>query len=328
MEVGFELRPWRPGDEAAINDGFNQVFGQSRALDEWSWKFCRAPVPSPIMLAWDDQGLLSQYAGIPARVQVGGGVYWAAQIVDVFSTRRARRLFARRGVYVRTVEAFFEQFGESGEFRLLYGFPGKRALRLGVLQLGYDAMEPLPIRQLSRALDAGAGSLRSRLYRAQEVSWDHAEIARLWERVGSRYAAGVVRDGARVKQRLAGHPSVEYRILLIFRRWGREPVGWVAFRVDSDVVRWMDLVWDEAHPGALELATRVARRLAREAGAASEQLWLNGDDKAREVLLNMGYLEEPEPNGLVLVAKSFPGGPDLDAMRGGMYLTMADADLW
>jgi hypothetical protein len=70
--------------------------------------------------------VLAHYAGVPERFQIEGRVWNAAQIVDVYSARKARASFTRRGVWVQTVEAFFDAFGRSGRSPLLFGFPSPR----------------------------------------------------------------------------------------------------------------------------------------------------------------------------------------------------------
>ena len=321
------IRPWRPGDEVAINDAFNRVFRLDRPLDDWRWKFQRHEVPAPIMTAWRGGELLAHYAGVPALFQVDGRVVWAAQIVDVFSTPAARRRFARRGVYVRTVEAFFAEYGETGRFPLLYGFPGARALRLGLLQLGYGAMEPQPVTVWERPAGRARLAPRRFPYRAEPLEPDDPRPDRLWRRIGARYPVAAVRDGRRLAARLTGRPGVEYRTFLVTPRFSREPVAWVAFRTGDGTVRWADLVWDPAHPGALELAARLGEVLVRQTGAPGESLWLGGDPEAAAVLESLGFTARPEPAGLVMVARSFAGGPDVRAMEGRIYLTMADSDL-
>ena len=49
-------RPYRAGDEVAINDGFNRVFGLQRSLAEWWWKFAPDTTAPWIMLAFDEEG--------------------------------------------------------------------------------------------------------------------------------------------------------------------------------------------------------------------------------------------------------------------------------
>jgi len=321
------FRPYRSGDEGAINQTFNEVFRADRPLEEWLWKFPWRPGGRSIMLAFAGEELLAHYAGLPLPFQVDGRVVEAAQIVDVFSTRAARRRFARKGVWVRTVERFFEHFGQSGRHPLLFGFPGRRALRLGVLQLGYDAMEPQGIVQLARASGTARGFGRRLAYRAQPARDWEPLLDRLWERVRGDYPVAAVRDARRALTRLAGRPGVRYHRFLVLPRFSEEPVAFVAFRYDEKLCSWVDLLWDHDHPGALELAAHLSRELAALHGAPREELWLNGDESGVSVLESMGFVRETQPDGLVMVARSFDESLDVRVLEDRVYLTMADADL-
>ncbi len=322
---GIELRPYRRGDEEVINRTFNQVFRTARSLEEWRWKF--GGPEAVAMLAWHGDDLLAQYAALPVRVQVDDASYDAAQIVDVFSTREARRQLRRRGVWIQTVERFFERFGASGRLPLLYGFPGKRALRLGVLQLGYDAMAPEPIVYLRRSDPAPRSSLGRLAYRAELVDPGSSELDELWERIRAQYPVAVARDAARLGRRLSGHPTARYHCFLLRRRFGATAVGFVAFRTDGPACQWVELLWDHDHPGVLALAAHLGGKMVAQAGLAREEMWLNGDRLGESILRDRGFVRSEEPSGLVMVARSFDHGLDVGRLPGRVYLTMADADL-
>jgi hypothetical protein len=228
---------------------------------------------------------------------------------------------------VQTVERFFATFGESGRYPLLFGFPGRRALRLGVLQLGYDAMAPQPITYLHRPLVAPRAGLRRLLYRAELARDFEPRLDDLWQRVQTHYPVAAVRDAARALRRLAGHPRRHYHRFLLFPRFSNEAVAFVAFAVDGACCRWVDLLWDHGHPGALDLVCRLGAQVARTTGAVREELWLNGDPHGRELLEGRGFAVAEEPNGLVMVARSFARELDVTALAGRVYVTMADADL-
>ncbi|NOZ77945.1 MAG: GNAT family N-acetyltransferase [Acidobacteria bacterium] len=324
---GVVFRPYRTGDEEAINRGFNEVFKTSRSLDEWRWKFPPAEGGRPIMLAFSGNDLVAHYAGIPVMFQIGEREVPAVQIVDVFSTKAGRRGFSRRGVWVRTVETFFAEFGASGRYSLLFGFPGKRALRLGVLQLGYDAMPPQEIASFHREPGGARTSVQRLAYRAELVGGVEPRLDALWRRVRGDYPVAVVRDARRVSRRLSGRPGVTYHRFVILPRFSAAPVGFVAFRTDGGVCRWVDLVWDHSHPGALALVSHLGARLAAAVEAGYEELWLNGDAAGAERLVSLGFERRPEPNGLVMVARSFDPSLDVTALDGRVFITMADADL-
>ena len=321
------IRPFEPGDENAVNSGFNDAFNLDRSLDEWAWKFPPQPDGRLIMLAEIESDLLAHYGGMPVRFTIDGRDWTGAQIVDVYSTRAARRGFTRKGVWVRTVEAFFEAFGESGRASLLYGFPSPRPLRLGVLQLGYDAVEPQPIVYLSRQPSAAASSRRRHLYRAELAADWEPRLDDLWSRVRGDYPVAVIRDADRALHRFAGHPTVRYHRFLIFPRFGRAAVAWVVFRSDEGRCRWVDLLWDRSHPGALELVNHLSVGLAAQTGAELEELWLNGDEAGRRALEKRGFEQSEVPGQLVMVARAFDPELDVTALDGRIYLTMADADL-
>jgi len=320
-------RPYRLGDEAAINDGFNTAFRLDRPLAEWAWKFPHREGGRLIMITERGGELLAHYAALPVRFRIDDRVWPAAQIVDVFSARKARGAFTRRGVWVRTVDAFFDSFGRSGISPLLFGFPSPRPLRLGVLQLGYDSMEPQSITYLSRRTPTRPAGRRRLLYRAELARDWEPRLDALWERVRDSYPVAVVRDADRALHRLAGHPRVRYHRFLVFPRLSARPVAFGAFRTDQGRCRWLDLLWDHAHPGALDLLDHLSAGLAAQTGAELEEMWLNGDAEGRVRLEGRGFECSEVPGKLMMVARAFDPEIDLERVAGRVYLTMADADL-
>jgi len=321
------IRPFVAGDEERVNQAFNQVFGRRRTLAEWGWKFPIAPDGRPIMLGTLGDEVVTQYASIEAPFQVDGRVVLAAQIVDAYAVAKARGTLVRRNFWVRTVEAFFSTFCEHGHIAMLFGFPGQRHLRLGLLQLGYGSVEPQAIVYLRRTCTQKWNSVRRAPYRAQLArDWEPC-VDTLWSRVRHSYPVAAVRDAERMLRRLAGHPTVYYHRFVVFPRFSTQPVAYAAFRIDGGRCRWLELVWDHDHPGALTLLSHLSARLAHQASAGVEELWLNGDPPGLELLCSLGFELMPEPNELVLVARSFDNQLDVTRLDQRVYLTMADADL-
>jgi hypothetical protein len=320
-EPEIVVRPFRPGDERAINDAFSASFGVERSLDEWSWKFPVEATGRLIMLAEQGGEPVAHYAAAPVRFAVDGRVWAAGQIVDVFSAPRVRG----RRVWVQTAERFFDEFARSGRYPLLFGFPSPRHRELGVPQLRYVPLQP--IGYLVRRPPSPAAGRRRLLYRAELARDWEPRLDELWRRVRRHYPVAVVRDAEWALRRLAGHPTVRYHSFLVLPRIGRAAVAYAAFRSDGGRCRWVDLLWDHAHPGALELLLHLSARLAVQTGAECEELWLNGDPSARSRLEAAGFEERPEPGGLVLVARAFDPEIDLSRVAGRVYITMADSDL-
>jgi len=321
------IRPYRLGDEVAVNRGFNEAFGVSRSLEEWAWKFGAEPEGRLIMVAERGGEILAHYAALAVRFGVDGRSVRAGQIVDVFSAPAALRSLIRKGVLVQTVESFFDAYGRSGGVPLLFGFPSPRHRRLGVLQLGYDSMPPQPIVYLSRRSPRPPARRRRLLYRAEPARDWEPRLDELWDRVRHHYPVAAIRDAEWAVRRFAGHPSARYHRFLIFPRMAAHPVAFVAFRSDSGRCRWVDLVWDHEHPGGLELVRHMSGRLADQTGAELEELWLNGDPEGRTRLEEAGFRVSEEPGKLVMVARAFDDRIDLQAFDERVYVTMADADL-
>lgn len=325
-DADLTIRGYRPGDETAINDGFNRAFRRRRSMAEWAWKFPPEPGGRLIVVAERAGELVAHYAALPTRFQIDGRLWAGGQIVDVFATRVARSGIAPRGAMVATAEEFFDRIGRSGRNPFLYGFPGRRHRRQGSLQLGYDEMGFEPVTYLWRRA-ARAAAPRRLLYRAEPARDWEPRLDELWSRAAADYPVAVVRDADWALRRLAGHPSIRYHRFLVFPRLSNRPVAFVAFRTDELRCRWVDLVWDHDDPGAMDLLLHLSARLAVQTGAELEELWLNGDDEGRRYLEANGFECDPETAGLAFGGRSFHSELDLGTVASRAYLTMADADL-
>jgi hypothetical protein len=317
------FRPFRPGDEIAINERFNRVFGLARSLSEWHWKYPAEPEGRWMMIGCDEEGaLLSHYGAVPVRLQDGSLEVRAGQIGDVFTVREARHGLAAARTYIGTVRAFFADYGAPDKLAVLYGFPGERALRLGLAKLGYDQMPPQPVPVWRRA-----AAHRGNLFTGHRVrlGFDAAAANELWKRAKGRYPVSAVRDAAWLARRFLGRPSVEYLHLTARRR--ERAVALAIVRVTGEVAQWAELVWDGVDPHALVALDRAVGQVARRAGAERVEMWLDGDGVAEEVLARLGWDRGAHPAGLVMVARSFHPDIVVATFADRFYLTMSDADL-
>ncbi len=320
------FRPYRPGDETAINEGFNEVFSLHRTLDEWRWKFPETRDGRAILLAADAAGrVLAHYAAVAVPFQAQGRLVTAGQIVDVYSRRAARPGLAAAHVFRDTVRAFVAAYCRPERIAVAYGFPGTRHMslvRLGVASLGEAEMPPLPVSLWSRRV-----SRRGTLWLLHNVAvgFDRTAIDDLWRRAASRYPVAVVRDAARAQARFLGRPGTEYVHLIDHRRGVAH--AWVVVRLQTRQASVVDLVWDGEDPRALAALDRAVGRLAHRAGAAHVEMWLSGDPAAEVVLARLGWERGRRPDGLAMAAYSFHPHLDVSAFPGSFYVTMGDADL-
>ncbi len=323
-----EVRPYRRGDECAINDGFNRVFGKQRTIEEWAWKYRAADPPLPIVAAWDGKHVAAHNGGIRAAVQIDGRTIDAVQGVDTYSLAAITRRAEWRGAWSEVMDRFAEVAAEEFGASVLYGFTGGRAVSHMVVRARWDSVEPRRIPLFVRHERPTGRSIASRFFEARPVVDDEPTLDLLWNRVRHRYPVAVIRDADFIRHRLSGHPSVHYHRWLVYRRFSSTPVAFAAFRSDDGCCRWVDLVWDGRHPGALELIDLVSRRLAAQTGACREELWLDGDSEAAEWLRTFGFSDGPDPSSVARVTRILDNEVNPDAFaEGRFYTTMADADL-
>jgi hypothetical protein len=322
-----EVRLYRPGDEVAINEAFNRVFGRQRSVEEWEWKYRADEPPCPVVAAWDGDLLAAHNGGITAEFEIEGRRVRAIQGADTFSLAAAEKKSEWRGSWQEVMDNFAEIAAERFGASLLYGFTGGRAISHMVARARWDSVSPRRVPLLTRRRRPAGRSLASKLFRARLIGDHEPALDRLWERAGRRYAASVVRGSEHVRRRLCGHPTVRYHRFIVRPRWSSTPAAFVAFRTDGGVCRWVGLVWD-GRPGALELVDHLSRRLAEQTGAEQEELWLDGDPEAAQWLELFGFESRPDPSGVVRVIRFLDEDIDSEAFTpGGVYTTMADADL-
>ncbi|MEP7292051.1 MAG: hypothetical protein ABI835_09715, partial [Chloroflexota bacterium] len=81
MSENYTIRNFQPGDGEAINNGFNEIFGLTRTLDEWNWKFDGGDEST--VLAFDEEGKIIAHFGVVwDRMKIGDQVYKVGHAVD------------------------------------------------------------------------------------------------------------------------------------------------------------------------------------------------------------------------------------------------------
>ncbi|MCK5377929.1 MAG: hypothetical protein KAJ78_00940 [Acidobacteria bacterium] len=323
------VRPYSEGDEFAINDAFNRIFGCKRPIEEWVWKFSVDGAREATAAAWDGESLAAHNGGIPADFEVGGRRVLSLQGVDTFSLAALDKRRDWKTAWLEVMDFFADIIAPQVQSPLLYGFTGPNSIGHMVKRCRWDAAEPRRIPLLTRAAGRGvAKTLASRLYVARPFGDNEPALDLLWATVRERYSAAIVRDADGIRRRFAGHPLDPYHRWLVTRRLSQVPVAFVVFRTDGGVCRWADLLWDARHPGALDLVQHLSSRLAVQTGCGTEAMWLDGDPEAEERLRGAGFDGGPDPSGVVRVVRFLDSSLSGEAFGPGqVYTTMADADL-
>jgi len=136
----MKFRPYRPGDEVLITDLFSKVFGRPMSIDFWRWRFLDHPSGGPmIMLAFDGETLISNYAASQAPLNLNGEVHPACLSMTTMTHPewRGKKLFEL------TAEALYETLPSNGKCAV-YGFPNIVSHTLFRSKVGWDDYYDVP----------------------------------------------------------------------------------------------------------------------------------------------------------------------------------------
>ena len=303
------FRSFREGDEHAILRLLNEHSEVDCSLDEWAWSFPFQAGGRAIIVGEEDGEVAAVCAGVRLRMVVDGREW---SVLDIQRLASRDRAGARRAL-----EHVIESPGSTDRFALL----------ITSLDLDREGLTGFTGMQSDRALmlerrGVAASGPRRLLYRAEPIRDWEPRLDRLWQRVRVSYPVAVVRDADRGLHRFAGHPRIRHHRFLVLPRVSSDPVAAAVFTVEGSRCRWLDLIWDHDHPGALDLLCHISGRLAREFQADVEQLWMIGDEAASGVLSGRGFRYRMVPSRVAAYAID----PQIDAraILDRVYLTSAD----
>lgn len=319
MTAGLQLRPFVPGDERGINEGFNDVFGTRRSLEEWRWKFGAGGELGRMLVAELEGEIVAHFGLLAVPLVWRGRRLILGQTVDCYAKRRQGVVQSR--VFEQLFRAVDEHFG--GELDGLFGFPGQRHMKLGQLRLGYAPARPVVVWR--RFVRPEPRSTR------RSHTWPTAgAIDQVWRSAAGRLGAAFDRDAAQMRRRFTGRPGVEYLPIVTSRWWGRlEALAVVRPQQEAERTSLLvtDLVWDGRRDRGLAELDRMLDVEANDLGATQIEMWLVGDPLAEALLASLGWHSELHPLGLGATAVSFRSDFDAAALLGELYFTMGDADL-
>lgn len=316
------LRPFRPGDEQTVNATFNEVFRQTRSLDEWYWKFGAPEEPKYIMLAWDENGqLLAQWAAVPVRLWAFSQELTAAQVVDVFSRKIARTSLRAAGAYLGVMREFHRQWCGPEGFSLLYGFPSRRPLELDQKSGEYTQIPDLAVPQFWRPIRRPG---LSRIPLGLRLGPDPAAADALWAACKDRLILAVVRNGAYFLRRYWGRPRAKYHHAVVWRNG--KPRAYGVFAIQGRAVLWAELLWDGESQVALEILVEEGERLGKLRGCVELRGWLRGDPLLASQLRALNWKEEEHPE-VRWLGRSFDPRVPPERVPDSLYFTLGDSDL-
>ena len=296
VPVQWRVRPYRPGDESALVELFEEVFHRSISKDHWRWKLKQRPSPAEnVWLAVDeDDRPVFHIGGIPCRFQLPAGSCPGMVMVDSMTAPQVRR----RGLLTAVWQQMRAKWRDAG-ISMLIGLPneqwGSRRAALGwqpLFPLKWLVRPLRPEALLARRLKLSLPSHLSVVGKLWNGLWDRrdraspwvsvreldaagAEIDSVWRKCQPLISASIVRDSAWVNWRYFAAPHFEYRVLLAECR--DQAAGYAVYRVHEAAGRKLGFIaemftapHDFESRGAL--LAEILRRLKVEGAEAAVSL--------------------------------------------------------
>jgi hypothetical protein len=316
---GFYIRPYKNGDELAINELFKEVFKKDQS-DLWGWKFMSRGAPSYAILAFRDERLVAQYTGLSRDFSENGRIISGVHICDVMVHPRARGQMKLDGAFVSTAKTFIERnVGENKRFQFSYGFPNRRVLALA-MRLGlYEKVTPLFLfyRQKLRNYHKTMWSL------APFLSWQWPCVDELWKQMQKDFANGVigVRDSAYLKWRYKEHPENSYFFLGLKKRFQRKLTAVAVVRRVGDRGIIVDVLARKKH---FLLLVRLAEAYLSRMGISQVEVFLSGG--FRYVMDNSGF--ELTETDITVPRIIWAGDRPVQEIKDRLFLMIGDSDLY
>lgn len=215
MSAPITIRPYRPGDEASLLAGHNQIFPE-RSLAHWNWKFRDNPTGQVhIMVADHEQeGLVGAYVTLPVHANVDGRRRVIGQCVDLWVLPQHRRHGPRPGLFVNLALAHYDEWGGKGDDdnAFHHGWP-IATWRIGQKYLRYEMVRDWDF--LFREMTPGGFPVRatSDELEVRSVERFDADTDELWSRVEAESRLAVIRDQRYLNWRYADAHDATYELL-------------------------------------------------------------------------------------------------------------------
>lgn len=335
VKTAFVIRPYKPGDEIAINEMFNEVFHQNRSLEHWYWKYRDNPYGSyKIALAFAPDGTLAaHYGGYPVKLLFCSDKrkqeFMAYQLGDKMTRRAFRSVgFGKNSLLALTFREFQRNFKDA---LFGYGFGTHHSLRFGLLILDYVDVGPVPFRKVSvnrlwQKVELSALRRLLSMRKVREVDALDKEWDDFFEKVAPSYRFLTKRDSEYLKWRYIDRPDRPYLILSVIK--GSRLSGWSVFFREGNKMIWGDALFEPHDIESVRIMFFHLLKSPYSQGVETVEGWFSLRPAWwNRILDSLGFDRGSEPSNLHFT------GPitDLEALsmlKEDFFYTMGDSDLF
>lgn len=349
------IREYKEGDEQEINDLFNEIFHERRALEEWLWKYKKNPLGHVYLMtvAELDGHIVGQYANLPLLFKYKDRTVRVGFPVDNFVHPEFRG--GIKGIQ-REMFEYQNVVAHNNDISFGFGFPNKEAYIVGKRILKYKDVGQIRVlfkrMSLHQALKRRFPWLPDSIIRCiqriyalrlklfitlrsktnitiRKLSSFNEKFDSFWDMVKEQYEIIGVRDRRYLNWRYT-KPGVDYDIYMAEK--GTEVVGYVVTTVKKDESGTAGYIVDLLTKNKSEADSALIRRaLLTFISKKTDYIlcWMLADTEACDTLQRFGFFEREEFPPVKVVYFLFKG-EEIDEVFlkeiKNWYLTMGDSD--
>jgi len=248
----YSIRKYIPGDEAAVAELFQDVFGKKQD-DVWDWKFKGRGEKIFAVIAEINDRVVGQYTGFRRDLYVAGTKCQAIQICDVMITSSERGQYGSKGIFFDLLKRFIEEHVDrSDDVVLTYGFPSERHYRLG-LRLGiYQKVADL-IRYANSPPRKRKPLFFYRMTHTTDSRLLSEGVQKIWEKMKYDYSDSVIgeRGGDYFKWRYLDRPDASYIYLVLKTRFTNQIAGIGVMSIQDGIAVLIDCICEKDNMDAM-----------------------------------------------------------------------------
>jgi len=304
----MELRPYAPGDEAAILGLFELSFGKPLAEAFWRWRFLDDPHGEPLIeLAWDGDVLAAHYAVSPTTLAVEG----ERRPASLSMTTMTHPDYRGQGLFGQLATRLYGRLAELDHVAV-FGFPNAQSHRGFVRDLGWSDVHEIPMLRLPVATAVALDAADTRVVNELDPSFDA-----LFERCRRLRPVLGWRDAQHLAWRYLAHPVNDYTIVAA-------PTGYAVSKRIGDDLDIVDLLVVDEDAGVMR--SLLGGILAASPTAGAVNLWMTLASPLHLELERIGFVPS-EPTTYFGVRGLAPTSVDLGDVR-TWYYAMGDSDVF
>lgn len=324
------MRRSSPDDAEAIAGLLTTVFGGDGTHEFgaawWHWKYGSNPAGFQGLVAHDVEGrIVGHFGGILLDVCVDNETLTFAQSCDTCTDPSVRRGLRNPGLFARLAQAYTSTYGIPGGSAVMFGFPNRRATRIGNRYSDYWMLRQqwLLVSQgeASEGVDTGV--------EVHEVTSIDDDVSALCERLLPRYRCMTRRNARFLRWRFLDAPTSPYRITLARSTTDHALRAYAVHRLarlmDNDVGIVVDWLCDpDDHAAARSLQSVVREHYARLGRSIVVFLCPTSSPWFR-AFQGFGFRVRPSP--YMMTARPFVPQLEPRFLREHWYYTLADFDI-